>query len=494
MGLGRLPAANARPAGSQLQHLVHRPRRRSSMLCVAAATDAQEFTNSLLLLPCCYADRLDSCSGCGALPDVGLAVATAILAAAAFMFMDRRRRRAACPPPAQGAQPVDTAGQAEQELPQKQPAAPAAGLNLLPSHPSSSKSGAVVEVAARAISLQPPASAPKAVNLQLSRSMPAAVSPFAAGVSAAQQLQASPLAAPPAPPQPSQAQQSPFAAAAAQPKQLSPFAGAAPLHAAPAAAAASPFASAAVLFSKPPSNASAAAQQQQPSSSAAEELARRPSPPHLSAMLDALPIFAPSPGAGSAAQSTAAGPAASPPPAAQPGRQVAPPAPAPDRISLEQLRSEILGDDPLGGAEAQLESLLSTGLPAVGTAAASSSGAGQQPAGGSPSAPLPPAPSVGLDSDWEIAPNGVCWAGYRLSTCQARPRETVLVARQANDLDGPTNRCLCPAHRAGNLQAARRLFVAAGGGRLWPRVQGATIWVHTCSRGGYPHRLVLVHV
>jgi hypothetical protein len=314
------------------------------------------------------------------------------------------------------------------------------GLNPKPGAPQTLRSpcSPFVEVAARATSLQPPQSAPKTVSLQLSRSMPPAVSPFAASA-AAKPVQASPFAAAPAqqlqPGQPSNAtgpavqpmqdgQHSPFAAATVQPlqpKPPSPFAGA-------AAAATSPFATAASALSKASSSTSTESQRvQQPleSGGAAGELARRPSPPHLSTMLDALPLFAAPPGRSRPTRGGAAGPSAPPLPAVPPGqrsrspggRHLLPHRQSPDRITLEQLRSEILGDDPLSGSEAQLESLLSTGLPAAGAAAAVRAGGGaldgaQQPAGGSPSASLPPSPGGAQDSDWEIAPNGErLWVG-----------------------------------------------------------------------------------
>lgn len=304
-----------------------------------------------------------------------------------------------------------------------------------------------VEVAARATSLQPPPRTIKAVSLQLSHSMPAAVSPFAEAAAAVPALQTqpsqpAPAAAPAAQPSP-QAQQSPFAAAAVQPKQpkqLSPSAGAAQQRAAPAAAATSPFAAEASALSGPPSAASSEAQQLPSRGSAASELARRPSPPHLSTMLDALPMFSAVPSGPSTAQGVAAGPPAAPP-ASLPGQRprspggLHPPAHLlpKDRISLEQLRSEILGDEALSCSEAQLESVLSSRLPAAGAAAAGAAAAGgasggaQQPACGSPVASLPSSPSCGHDSDWEIAPNGA--QGCRGAGCAA----AVLCPR----------RCLC---------------------------------------------------
>ncbi|KAI7839307.1 hypothetical protein COHA_007005 [Chlorella ohadii] len=251
--------------------------------------------------------------------------------------------------------------------------------------------------------------------------MPAAVSPFAAAAVAqraqapsapslaavhTQQTQPSqPLNAPAALPV-QQEQHSPFAAAAAQPPQPKQL---------------SPFASATAVLSETPSDASTAAQQLASSGSTASELARRASPPHLSAMLDGLPIFAGPPGVSSPAQSVAAGlsvPQQQPSPLGQrsrsPGGGRHPPARtlSPDRISLQQLRSEILGDDQFSCSEPQLESLLSTGLPAAGAAAHQAAAPGgsategaQQPAGGSPSAAQQQAPSGGQDGDWEIAPN-----------------------------------------------------------------------------------------
>lgn len=305
----------------------------------------------------------------------------------------------------------------------------------------------VVEVAARATSLQPPPRTIKAVSLQLSHSMPAAVSPFAEAAAAVPALQTqpsqpAPAAAPAAQPSP-QAQQSPFAAAAVQPKQpkqLSQSAGAAQQRAAPAAAATSPFAAEASALNGPPSAASSEAQQLPSRGSAASKVARRPSPPHLSTMLDALPMFSAAPSGPSTAQGVAAGPPAAPP-ASLPGQRPRspggrhPPAhPLPkDRISLEQLRSEILGDEALSCSEAQLESVLSSRLPAAGAAAAGAAAAGgasggaQQPACGSPGASLPSSPSCGHDSDWEIAPNGA--QGCRGAGCAA----AVLCPR----------RCLC---------------------------------------------------
>ena len=366
------------------------------------------------------AGTTDDSSSVGVVPAASVlsvaAICLAGIAAVAFLLFDKWRRAAAAQQ--RRDQLRQEPGAASQPLPAKR--SPEAKPRTL-QEPSFACSP-VVQVAARATSLQPPSSAPKTVNLQVSRSMPAAVSPFAAAAVAqraqapsapslaavhTQQTQPSqPLNAPAALPV-QQEQHSPFAAAAAQPPQPKQL---------------SPFASATAVLSETPSDASTAAQQLASSGSTASELARRASPPHLSAILDGLPIFAGPPGVSSPAQSVAAGlsvPQQQPSPLGQrsrsPGGGRHPPARtlSPDRISLQQLRSEILGDDQFSCSEPQLESLLSTGLPAAGAAAHQAAAPGgsategaQQPAGGSPSAAQQQAPSGGQDGDWEIAPNG----------------------------------------------------------------------------------------
>lgn len=400
----------------------------------AAAGRRRQTPPSTLFVPpfwnTAHAGAPTNSSSFGIMPVASAVSVTAILAAGVaavvFLVLDKWWRSAAAK------QQCDRCTPQQAEGLQPPPARCVVQPKQLPKVPST-----VVEVAVRATSLQPPPRTTKAVSLQLSHSMPAAVSPFAAEAAAAparptQPSQPAPAAALAAQPSP-QAQHSPFAVAAvqpSQPKQLSPSAGAAQQRAAPAVAAASPFATAASALSGTPSAASSEAQQLLSSSSAAGELARRPSPPHLSTLLDALPMFSAAPSGSSTAQGVAAGPSAAPP-ASLPGQRPRspggwhPPAhPLPkDRISLEQLRSEILGDEALSCSEAQLESVLSTGLPVAGAAAAgaaaagSASGGAPQPAGSSPGVSLPSSPSGGHDSDWEIAPNGA--QGCRGAGCAA---------------------------------------------------------------------------
>lgn len=133
-------------------------------------------------------------------------------------------------------------------------------------------------------------------------------------------------------------------------------------------------------------------------------------------MLGALPLFAP--GSGELALGQGGAPSAAAPPPSAPAQRPhspsgrRPPAAyglSPDRISLEQLRSEILGDE-AAGAVPQLDRMLS-GLSTVGLA----HGGGD--AGGLPGGASQPAPSGSPDAEWEIAPNGA-WlgSGWRIAS------------------------------------------------------------------------------
>lgn len=210
-------------------------------------------------------------------------------------------------------------------------------------------------------------------------------------------------------------------------------------------------------------------------------LERRPSPPHLSAMLDQIPFLQPRQPAELAGSTAAKADATTPPSipalqrtlAAGPRDTPSPPrratSPLSCRASLEDLRQLLRASE--AGAVPQLERKLSEQL-GRGAGADRQADAGAELESSGSGRELP------VLSDWEVAPHGG-WLlpAWRCSWAQALAALCSAAAASANAA-APASRV---RRRAGDCAAPRRHAVAAWKRRLWQGVQG---YAFRCAAGG----------